>query len=182
MVLGRRKVRLNQCWEKMAAKSTTIAAASRTMVVLRWRRSEPGTPHPRKRIEAIAKLNRAGIPCGVMVAPVLPRLSDDPRMLMDVVRAAVDAGAAHITPILLHLRPVVREEYLAWLRDAYPDLVTTYEELYAGSAYGPKAMRDALGRRVDGLVRAAGGLRPTARRGRADPAPDRPRVRQLQLL
>lgn len=126
-----------------------------------WRRSEPGTPHPRKRMEAVAKLNAAGIPCGVMVAPILPGISDDPKMLMEVVRAAVDAGATHISPILLHLRPVVREEYMAWLKDAYPDLIGSYEEMYTNGAYGPKEMRKDLGRRVSGLVRAAGGLRPT---------------------
>src|SRR5213080_1000462 len=42
-----------------------------------WRRSEPGTPHPKKRMEAVAALNDAGIPCGVMVAPILPGITDD---------------------------------------------------------------------------------------------------------
>src|SRR3990170_335501 len=37
-----------------------------------WAKSEPGTPHPRARLEAVAKMNAAGIPCGVMVAPILP--------------------------------------------------------------------------------------------------------------
>lgn len=124
-----------------------------------WRRSEPGTPHPRKRMDAVRRLNENGIPCGVMVAPVLPGISDRPDQLMDVVKAAVDAGATHITPILLHLRPVVREEYMSWLRESYPDLVVRYDELYAANAYGPKEARKALGRRVDGLVRAAGGIR-----------------------
>lgn len=143
-----------------------------------WRRSEPGTPHPRKRIEAVAKLNRSGIPCGVMVAPVLPGISDSPEQLAEVVRAAVDAGATHVSPILLHLRPVVREEYMAWLRAEYPGLVGTYEELYAKGSYAPKADRRALGRRVSGLVRAAGGLRPPehiAGRWRRDPADERRR-------
>src|SRR5919106_2143165 len=88
-----------------------------------WRKSEPGTPHPRKRMEAVRKLNEHGIPCGVMVAPILPGISDRPDQLMEVVKAAVDAGATHISPILLHLRPVVREEYMAWLRETYPGLV-----------------------------------------------------------
>jgi hypothetical protein len=108
---------------------------------------------------------------------------------MDVVRAAVDAGATHVTPILLHLRPVVREEYMGWLRDAYPGLVGTYERMYADGAYGPKADRKALGRRVAGLVRAAGGLRPSApvtERWRAaearKPPPAAEPAQQLQLL
>lgn len=61
-----------------------------------WRRSEPGTPHPRKRIEAVAALNAAGVPCGVLVAPVLPGISDDPRQLREVVRAAIEIGRAHV--------------------------------------------------------------------------------------
>ncbi len=150
-----------------------------------WRKSEPGTPHPRKRMDAVRRLNDAGIPCGVMVAPVLPGITDEPNQLMDVVKAAVDVGATFITPIFLHLRPVVREEYMSWLRDAYPHLVTRYEELYAQNAYGPKEQRKALGRRVAGLVRAAGGLNHGGERSsrfdktaekRGNPA------KQLQLL
>jgi DNA repair photolyase len=153
-----------------------------------WRRSEPGTPHPRKRLDAVAKLNEHGIPCGVMLAPILPGISDDPRMMMDAVKAAVDAGATHITPILLHLRPVVREEYMGWLRDAYPDLVTSYEHLYAHNAYGPKEMRNDLGKRVGGLVAAAGGLKLSPRvywRMRNKPEPPKrpnPQAEQLELL
>jgi DNA repair photolyase len=58
-----------------------------------WRASEPGTPHPRKRIEAVRTLNEAGIPCGVLMAPILPGITDDPRQLREVVAAAIDAGA-----------------------------------------------------------------------------------------
>ena len=124
-----------------------------------WRRSEPGTPHPRKRMEAVAALNDAGIPCGVMVAPILPGITDDRAKLRDVVRASIDAGATHVSPILLHLRPVVKEEYLAWLRDEFPDLLPRYEQMYAKSAYGPVAARKAATGTVHELVGEAGGLR-----------------------
>jgi len=152
-----------------------------------WHKTEPHAPSPKKRVDAVARLNAAGIPCGVMVAPILPGISDDPKQLMDVVRAAVDAGATHISPILLHLRPVVREEYMAWLREAYPDLVGSYEEMYGNGAYGPKELRKAVGRRVSGLVRAAGGLRPSptvAERWARQAKPEQPRrePQQLQLL
>jgi DNA repair photolyase len=125
-----------------------------------WRKTEPGTPHPRKRVEAVAELNRAGIPCGVLMAPVLPGISDSPRQLRQVVEACIDAGATHVSPILLHLRPGVREEFMPWLEGAYPDLVPRYEEMYT-RAYGPTADRKALGARVAGIVRALGGLRPS---------------------
>jgi hypothetical protein len=62
-----------------------------------WRRTEPGTPHPRERMAAVAELNRAGIPCGVLMAPVLPGITDHPRMLREVVAAALDAGATHVS-------------------------------------------------------------------------------------
>ncbi|MFL5736501.1 MAG: radical SAM protein [Actinomycetota bacterium] len=124
-----------------------------------WRKTEPGTPHPRKRVEAVAELNRAGIPCGVLMAPVLPGISDSPRQLRQVVEACIDAGATHVSPILLHLRPGVREEFMPWLAETYPDLVGRYEEMYP-RAYAPNVDRKALGARVAGIVRALGGLKP----------------------
>ncbi len=125
-----------------------------------WRATEPGTPHPRKRIEAVAALNDAGVPCGVLMAPILPGISDDPWQLREVVRAAIDAGATHVSPILLHLRPGVREEFMLWLAERYPDLVPRYEAMYR-RPYAPPADRNALGRRVAGIVGALGGFRPS---------------------
>src|SRR5687767_3657541 len=81
-----------------------------------WKASEPGTPHPRRRVEAVRRLNDAGIPCGVLMAPILPGLSDRPEQLAEVVQACVEAGAVAITPIALHLRPGVREHFMVWLR------------------------------------------------------------------
>ena len=151
-----------------------------------WRASEPGTPHPGKRIEAVRTLNEAGIPCGVLMAPILPGISDDPRQLREVVAAAIDAGATHVSPILLHLRPGVREEFMPWLAKHYPDLVERYETMYA-KPYAPANDRDALGRRVAGLIRALGGVRPAKppperfRRGHGDPTP-KPSGEQLTLV
>jgi DNA repair photolyase len=116
-----------------------------------WRRTEPGTPRPAKRLEAVARLNEVGVPCGVLVAPVLPGLSDDPLQLEAVVRAALDAGATSVASVLLHLRPGVREHYLAWLRADRPDLVALHERLYDRGAYAARAERD----RVGAVVRAA---------------------------
>jgi DNA repair photolyase len=123
-----------------------------------WRLSEPGTPHPRKRIDAVRALNEAGIPCGVLMAPILPGITDAPRQLREVVAAAIEAGATHVSPILLHLRPGVREEFLPWLEDNYPELVGRYEELYR-RPYAPTGEQEALGRRVSGIVRGLGGVR-----------------------
>jgi DNA repair photolyase len=119
-----------------------------------WRESEPGTPHPKARIEAVAALTEAGIPTGVLMAPILPGISDSPEQLRTVVEAALEAGATHVSPIFLHLRPGVREEFLPWLHEHHPDLVPRYRELYP-RPYAPKAERDRLGREVGSLVRAA---------------------------
>src|SRR6266536_1880118 len=112
-----------------------------------WRRTEPGTPHPRARMHAVKELNRAGVPTGVLVAPILPGISDSPDQLEEVVRAAADAGASHISPIALHLRPGVKEEFMPWLEREYPELVERYRRLYRGSN-APRATRQAIAERV----------------------------------
>jgi len=177
-----------------AAKVTDVSTAFSigTLDEDAWRRSEPGTPHPRARIEAVAALNDAGIPCGVLMAPILPGITDDPGRLRDVVRAAIDAGATHVSPILLHLRPGVREEFIPWLAEHYPDLVERYERTYAArGGYAPKAVQKEIGDVVRSLVREAGGVqveRGMANRLRRDepaasPAlPPVPPGQQLSLL
>ena len=142
-------------------EATTVAPVSAafsigTLDEEAWRRTEPGTPHPRERIAAVAELNAAGIPCGVLMAPILPGITDRPRMLREVVSAAIDAGATHVSPILLHLRPGVREGFTEWLEGTYPELVARYRELYPRS-YAPPAVRRELGRRVGSIVRSLGG-------------------------
>jgi DNA repair photolyase len=112
-----------------------------------WRRSEPGTPHPKARMAAVKQLVAAGIPCGILMAPILPGISDSPEQLRAVVRAAADAGASHLTPITLHLRPGVKEEFMPWLEEAYPELVAGYRRLYRGSN-APKALREQIADRV----------------------------------
>jgi len=112
-----------------------------------WRRSEPGTPHPKARMAAVRQLVEAGIPCGILMAPILPGISDSPEQLRAVVRAAADAGATHLTPITLHLRPGVKEEFMPWLEEAYPELVPDYRRLYRGSN-APKRVREEIAERV----------------------------------
>ena len=145
-----------------------------------WKATEPGTPHPRRRVEAVARLNKAGIPSGVLVAPVLPGLSDRPEQLAAVVRAAVDAGAVGIHPVLLHIRPGVREQYLGWLQKARPDLVGLHENSYSASGYAPQAWRKRLSRQVRELVEQYGGPTSPPRPSPSPPGPET--ARQLQLL
>jgi DNA repair photolyase len=116
-----------------------------------WKLTEPGTPHPMRRIEAVAKLNDAGVPCSVLIGPILPGLSDRPEQLDAVVGACVDAGARSIAPILLHLRPGVKEHYLGWLQGVRPDLVAEHEERYRRS-YASTEQRNALTATVRDLI------------------------------
>lgn len=151
--------------ETSATTDVSAAFSIGTLDEKAWRATEPGTPHPRARIDAVARLNAAGVPCGVLIAPVLPGITDAPHQLREVVRVAIDAGATHVSPIMLHLRPGVRELFLPWLSETYPELVERYDVMYRRSN-APASDRGALGRRVGGIVRAFGGVRaPEARTG-----------------
>jgi DNA repair photolyase len=136
-----------------------------------WRTTEPGTPNPLRRVDAVARLNAAGIPCGVLIAPVLPGISDDPAMLEEVVRACVEAGATSITTILLHLRPGVREHYLGWLAGERPDLLDAHRREYRRS-YAARPRQDAHAELVRRLVEKHRGRSVGPRRARflSDPA------------
>jgi DNA repair photolyase len=115
-----------------------------------WRQTEPHTPHPRKRLEAVAKFNEAGIPSGVLIAPLMPGINDDPELVEEIVSIAEEAGATFVNGIALHLRPGVKEVFMSWLSAARPDLTPRYEELYQDRAYAPNSER----KRIGSLVRA----------------------------
>jgi len=117
-----------------------------------WRSTEPGTPPPDRRMAAVRRLNEAGIPCGVLVAPILPGLSDRENQIRAVVGAALEAGAKSVTAVPLHLRGSVREHYFGWLARSHPELVARHERLFADGAYQPRAERERLASLVDRLV------------------------------
>ncbi|WP_456846699.1 Rv2578c family radical SAM protein [Cellulomonas sp. P5_C6] len=113
---------------------------------------EPGTPTPRARLELIRAVREAGLPCGVMVAPVLPWLTDDRARLDSLLRELADAGATGVTVLPLHLRGPVKPLYMAWLREHAPALVHRYEELYGRGAYVPREYARWLDERVRPLL------------------------------
>ena len=129
-----------------------------------WRLTEPGTPPPDQRIAALRRLTEAGIACGVLVAPVLPGLSDADDQLRSVVEAVADAGAVSVTGVALHLRGSVREHYLGWLDGARPDLAPLYRERFRWGAYQDQRERDRISEVVRGAARRFGmtGRSPTA--------------------
>jgi DNA repair photolyase len=132
------------------AQRTSISAnlSIPTLDEKAWRATEPHTPHPRARLEAVAELNRAGIPTGVLIAPLMPGINDAPEQVEPLIQAAIDAGATSIGGVALHLRAGVREVFMEWLGAERPELVERYEALYRRGAYAPKAERERLGKLV----------------------------------
>jgi DNA repair photolyase len=122
---------------KQIAEVTEVSACLSvpTLEEKAWRATEPHTPHPRARLEAVAELNRQGIPTGVLIAPLMPGINDDPAQVAKLVEAATEANATYIGGNTLFLRGSVRELVFEWLREHRPDLVPRYERLYAGGAY-----------------------------------------------
>ncbi len=117
-----------------------------------WRRTEPGTAHPRQRLRAVERLSAAGLRVSVALAPVLPGLSDRPDLLEDVVRAARDSGASHIWSGVLHLRDGTREHFLETLERFWPELLPRYLEDYRGGPYLKADKAQPVQRVVSGLV------------------------------
>ena len=111
--------------EAATRTSVSLALSIGTLDREVWRLTEPGTPPPDKRLEAVAKLNEAGVRCGVLIAPVLPGLSDSEDQLRAVTKACLAAGAVSVTPVALHLRPGVREHYLESAQPRPPRVVGT---------------------------------------------------------
>jgi DNA repair photolyase len=166
------------------AQRTTIGASLSipTLDERAWRATEPHTPHPRARLEAVAELNRAGIPTGVLIAPLMPGINDAPHQLEPLLQGAIEAGAQSIGGVALHLRGEVRGLFMQWLQTRRPELVERYEELYRHGAYAPREERE----RLAGLVRrrgagGAGGRWRGLPSASSDP-PSEPRASQERLF
>ena len=119
--------------------SVTLSMSVGTLDEAVRRVVEPGTPPGRKRLEVLARFADAGIRTGVLVAPVLPGLTDGDEQLDEVLAACARAGVSYAAMIVLHVRPSIREHFLPWLRREYPWLYPRYVELYGGRSYAPAA-------------------------------------------
>jgi DNA repair photolyase len=155
-----------------------------------WRATEPHTPHPRARLEAVAELNRNGIPTGILIAPLMPGVNDSREMVEAIVERATEANATYIGGNTLFLRGSVRDIFFEWLREHRPDLLPRYERLYARGAYvtpaqkrkieleagAPWATKDYPADRF----RHRGGVR--RRQPRPQPVPPSPKAAQERLF
>jgi DNA repair photolyase len=118
-----------------------------------WRDLEPGTPSPQRRLGVCAAFAAAGLPCAVLMGPIVPFLSDSPQQLDATVRQIAAAGAASVTPIVLHLRPGAREWFMSWLGSQHPGLVPRYRGLYGHGAYAPAAYQQRVTEHVRELAK-----------------------------
>jgi DNA repair photolyase len=137
-----------------------------------WRATEPHTPHPRARLEAVAELNRAGIPTGILIAPLMPGINDAPEQIERIVALATEAGAVHIGGQTLFLRGSVRDVFFGWLREQRPELVERYEALYRSGAYLPADER----RTIERAARAPWARAGSAQRFKQRAAAERRRI------
>ena len=109
---------------------------------------EPRAPRPDLRMETVRKLNQAGIAAGVSCSPVIPGITDTPRNLEAVVRAAAEAGGKRIFANPLFLKPCSAAVFLPFLEKEFPQLVAAYHERYKGRAFLPKS----YGKRISQLM------------------------------
>jgi DNA repair photolyase len=109
---------------------------------------EARSPHPAARLRAIARLARAGVNVGLIVAPVLPGITDGTRQLDALFAAARTAGARFVCVGPLRLYPAVRDRFLPVLEERFPALAPRYRRAYAGRSSVPRAYARALAARV----------------------------------
>ncbi|HEY5053159.1 MAG TPA: radical SAM protein [Solirubrobacterales bacterium] len=131
-----------------------------------WRATEPHTPSPSARLDAVAELRKRGINSGVLIAPLMPGINDTPEQVQPIVDRAREAGATFLGGVSLHLRGEVKDVFFAWLKAKRPDLIPKYEQLYPKDrAYMDRAERA----RVSSVVRGWGRSSRSAKEERQSP-------------
>ncbi|MBV9175359.1 MAG: radical SAM protein [Chloroflexi bacterium] len=145
-----------------------------------WRSVEPGTANPFHRLRAMQTLREAGVLAGVMMAPVLPGITDSASSIEAVAAAAREHNAASFTAVPLRLAPHVKEFYLGYIGVEYPQLLERYERAYPGT-HAPAEYREKLGQRIEKIRARYGFAGPTERRGAEPPKPPPRKGPQLAL-
>jgi DNA repair photolyase len=117
---------------------------------------EPRAPRPDLRLEAVRKLNEAGVPAGVICAPVVPGITDDAKALDALVRATKEAGGRYIYANPLFLKPCSATIFLPFLENEFPELVDEYKKRYASRAFLPTSYRKRISNLMATLRRKHG--------------------------
>src|SRR5437867_10435595 len=126
---------------ELSASLISVAAALSRSVDVR-------TPLPAVRLRALRRLTAAGLNAGLIVAPVLPGITDDLPRLEALFRAARDAGARFLHAGPLRLYPAIRDRFLPLLEEHFPALAARYRAAYAGRGAAPRSYTRALSRRI----------------------------------
>jgi DNA repair photolyase len=154
-----------ELYERMAKRlPVSVNLSVPTLDEDAWRATEPHTPSPAARLDAVAELRRRGIDSGVLIAPLMPGINDSPEQVRPIVERARKAGATFLGGVALHLRGEVKDVFFGWLQAKRPDLLPKYERLYEDRAY----MRPEDRKRTTRAVRGWGRDR-AARAGRSQP-------------
>ena len=119
------------------------------------RRLEPGTPPASKRLQAMERLVLGGVNAGVLLAPIMPGITDSATNLTEVVRGAAEHGARFLTGNALYLKEGTKDHFLSFLKQDYPWLLETYADLYPG-AFVPLHLKESLQKQIAGLRRMYG--------------------------
>jgi DNA repair photolyase len=120
-----------------------------------WRATEPHTPSPSARLDAVAELRSRGIDSGVLIAPLMPGINDSPDQVQPIIERARKANASFLGGVALHLRAEVKEVFFAWLETKRPDLLPRYENLYRDRSYMRPEQRKQTTRAVRGWGRSS---------------------------
>jgi DNA repair photolyase len=133
------------------------------------RKLEARSPMPQVRLRALEKLVKGGIRAGVMIAPVLPGITDGTPQLLALMRAAKAAGAAFVHAEPLRLYPAIKSKFLPALARHFPALLTRYERAFDAKGIVRQEYACALERRVERLLRQTGFSQSTGASGAEEP-------------
>ncbi|HEY7950655.1 MAG TPA: radical SAM protein [Solirubrobacterales bacterium] len=143
-----------EIYERMAERlPVSVNLSVPTLDEDAWRATEPHTPSPSARLDAVAELRRRGINSGVLIAPLMPGINDSPDQVQPIVDRAKEANATFLGGVALHLRDEVKDVFFAWLQEKRPDLLPRYEKLYKKRAYLPSEQRNQISNVVSGWGR-----------------------------
>jgi len=139
-----------ELWKEIAARNEVHLNITLTTLSSQLARElEPRAATPRRRLLALKTLSQAGLSTGVLVMPVLPRITDDPGELEALVRSVQRVGAGYLAARVLFITSSIEKVWVPFLRERFPELVPVYRDLYGHSQDRLKIYRE----RISDLIR-----------------------------